>query len=139
MEAKKDEGEALPPDVARGRQQVRATLVTLGGSFVLGAFLGGVPFATLIVWLVVLALLGMQMFRGVKWARYLLAALTGILAASNGYQLVISLGGDGAGYILNGALVLVYVWVAFMLVMSDAIAAFTTHQRESREAAARGK
>jgi hypothetical protein len=131
----KREGEP-DPTVARGRQQIVAILVTLGGSIVLVAFLGGSPLAGMLVQLFVLGLLAMQLFRGVPWARWVLCALTGLAALGNAWVGVQSLGADGTGWIVNAALLALYAFSAFMLAMSPAIREFESHQRASREAAA---
>ncbi|MEZ4337039.1 MAG: hypothetical protein R3B82_10460 [Sandaracinaceae bacterium] len=134
MEPKReDDGD---PTLTRGRQQAIAVLVTLGGSIVVVALLGGSPLAGMAVQLIVLALLGMQLFRGVVWAKWVLAAMTGLAALGNGYMGVSSFGGDGSGWIVNAGLAVIYVWCAFMLAMSPAIQAFMSAQRASREAAA---
>lgn len=137
VKAKDEEAPDAPPEVMRGRQQVLATMVTLGGSFALATFLGGMPLVGLLTYGFVLGLLGLQIFRGVAWARYVLSLFCLYLAGVNVYGLVVSLGGDGSGYIVNGALGVVYLWCAFMLAMSKAIGAYTDAQRASREAATR--
>ena len=108
---------------ARGRQQVLAVLVTLGGSIVVVALLGGSPLPAMIVQLVVLALLGYQTMRGVAWARWVLVALTALAALGNGYAGLGSYGADGIGWIVNASLAAIYVWCAAVLVLSKAIVA----------------
>lgn len=139
MRAKEQGDEGVDPQVTRGRQQAIAVLVTLGGSIVVVALLGGSPIAGMVVQLVVLGLLGMQLFRGVVWARWVIAAMTGLAAVGNAYMGVGSFGGDGAGWIVNAALGVIYAFCAFMLAMSPAIRAFMDAQRAGREAADRAR
>lgn len=131
---REDDGD---PTRTRGRQQAIAVLVTLGGSILVVALLGGSPIGGMLVQLIVLGLLGMQMFRGVVWARWVLAAMTGLGALGNAYMGVGSFGGDGSGWIVNAGLGIIYAFCAFMLAMSPAIKAFMDGQRASREAATR--
>ncbi|MCB9596765.1 MAG: hypothetical protein H6719_28845 [Sandaracinaceae bacterium] len=130
----KPETPAGDPTVTRGRQQAIAVLVTLGGSIVVVTFLGGSTLAAMLVQLVVLVLLGVQLFRGVGWARWVIAAMTGLGALGNGYVAATSLGADGIGWIVNVALAVIYAWCAFMLAMSSAVVAFMGAQRAAREA-----
>ncbi|MBX3271263.1 MAG: hypothetical protein KF729_13435 [Sandaracinaceae bacterium] len=115
--------------VTRGRQQVLAVLVTLGGSIVVVALLGGSPLPAMIVQLVVLALLGYQTMRGVGWARWVLVALTGLAALGNGYAGLESYGADGIGWIVNASLAAIYLWCAAVLVLSEAVVAFQAAAR----------
>jgi len=129
------EGPAEDPELVRGRQQSMAILVTLAGSVVTVAFLGGAPLSGMFIQLIVLALLGVQIFRGTPWARWVLAAMITLAAVGNGYNAVGSFGAEGIGWIVNGCLAAIYAWCAFMLAFSSAVTAFMLAQRKARESA----
>ncbi len=123
-------GEAA--ELLRGRQQALAILVTLGGSIVTVAFLGGAPLRGMAVQLVVLVLLGVQLFRGTVWARWVLVALIALAAAGNVTMAVGSFSGEGGGWIVNVGLAAIYVWCTFVLALSPAVGSFMAARRASR-------
>ena len=117
----------------RGRQQALAVLVTLGGSIVTVAFLGGAPLGGMVVQLIVLVLLGVQLFRGTVWARWVLVAMVSLAAVGNATMAVGSFGGEGVGWIVNVGLAVIYAWCAFVLAFSPVVGAFMSAQRALRE------
>ena len=117
------------PEVVRGRQQVIALIVSLGGSFLLITMVAGVPFLSVFGPLVVVGLLGMQIFRGTVWARWLLAAVTLLFAASNAWAAYLAASAGHSSWVLNAALTAIYLWCGFVLGLSRAIGAFQAMQR----------
>ena len=136
MEAKTDpssEEPNEPPEVRRGRRQGLAIGVTLAGSIVIVAFLGGSSMPGMFVQLIVLLLLGVQISRGTGWARWVTVAMTVLAGVGNAYQGVISFGADGIGWGVNVGLAIIYLWCAVVLGLSSSLTAYMSAQRAERD------
>ena len=119
-----------PPELARGRQQLVAIVVTLGGSIALVAAVGGLPLGTAAVELAIFGLIAVQLFRGAQWARWTVVVLTLLTAAGNGYNAA-RIFGDDPSWILNAGLAATYLFCAFILVFSAPLVAFMRARREA--------
>lgn len=126
----KAKGDGEPPDTEKGRRQAIAILVTLVGSIVIVAFLGGSTVPGMLMQLIVVGLLGMQLFRGAGWARWVLVAVAALTVVGNGWAAVQGAQAGGASWAINAALAAIYGWCGFFLAMSRSLAAFVADQRD---------
>ncbi|HJL15443.1 MAG TPA: hypothetical protein RMH99_07310 [Sandaracinaceae bacterium LLY-WYZ-13_1] len=117
------------PIVQRGRLQLVAVAVSLVGSVILVALLGGSPGAALVLQLAVIGLLVFQTWRGKAWARWTLVVLTAIGAGANGWQAIQLVGEGGAPWWMNGGLALIFAWSAGILALGRALRRFVEVQR----------
>jgi len=122
-------GEPEAPPPGRGRQQLVAVTVTLGGSIVLVAALGGSSLAAMVGQLFVIGLLTLQIFRGAPWARWVVVALALLVGAGNAVNAARLFGVDGSSWPINAGLAAVYAWCAFILAFSRPLASFVRQQR----------
>lgn len=138
MKVVEEKGEAAPegedPEVARGRRQTIAVAVSLIGSIAVTVALGLTPIGTALLSLVINGLLLLSLFGGRSWARWALAALTGLGAAANAWMGATSFGVEGAPWMLSMGLAGIYSWCAFVLALSRPVGAFLSARRESRAA-----
>jgi len=126
----KAKADAEPPDTERGRRQTIAILVTLVGSIVIVALLGGSTLPAMLIQLIVIGLLGLQLFRGAAWARWVLVAIAALTVVGNGWAAAQGAQAGGASWAINAALAAIYAWCGFFLAVSRSLAAFVTAQRE---------
>lgn len=111
----------------RGRRQVMAVAVSLGGAVVLLASIGAAGGQGFVMHAMAIGLLLVQIFRGRGWARWFLVVLTAASGLSNGLQAVQRFGEDGS-YVSLG-LALVFLWSAGVLALSKPVARFLRAQR----------
>ena len=129
----KAKGDGEPSDPDKGRRQAIAILVTLVGSIVIVALLGGSTVPGMLIQLIVIGLLGMQLFRGAGWARWVLVGIAALTVVGNVWAAVQGAQAGGASWAINAALAFIYGWCGFFLAMSRSLAAFVVSQREKLE------
>lgn len=128
------DAEPEDPEVARGRRQASAVAVSLIGSILVTVVLGLTPLVSALLSLVINGLLLVSVFGGRAWARWVLAALTGLGAAANAWMGAGSFGAEGAPWMLSFGFAGIYAWCAFVLAFSRPLGAFVNARRESRAA-----
>lgn len=119
-----------PKPRERGTRQVRAVMISLIGSVLLAALLGGTPLMGAIFWVSVLGFLWLSMTRGRSWARWVTVALTTLLTLGNGYQAFLIFGDGSWDWVTNAGVVVVLVWCIFVLALSPEVNAYLAAQRQ---------
>jgi hypothetical protein len=111
----------------RGRRQAVAVAVTVIGAMVLPATLGATPLGALMMQLVLFGLLFVQLFRGRAWARWIVVALTGLVAVAH----AAAAAGFGPEQPrgLSIAFAILFGWSALVLALSRHVARFVRDQR----------
>jgi len=107
-----------PPSPADlGARQVRAVMVSVVGSVVLAALMGGTDLFGALFWIAGLAFLWLSMSKGRGWARWVVIGFITLLGVGNAVHAVELLGGET---------------LAFVLVMSPKVTAYLADRREAR-------
>lgn len=114
-------------DVERGRRQVMAAAVTLGGALMLLAVLGASTGRGVFLQGFAIGLLLLQVFRGRGWARWLLAVMSGLLGLSYGLAGLQDLGSPPS--LMSLLVSVILAWTAGVLALSKPVARFLTAAR----------
>ena len=129
MQAREVKPEKKDDPFSKGRQQLIAVAVSLVGSIVLLLLIGAAQLGTAVIWTFVFSLLSLQMFRGRNWARWIIVVFALVLGGGNAYSAATLFETVGSSWPINAALVVVYAWCAFILLLSKPVQDFMGDQR----------